>query len=154
MLVQSIKNVAILLGHTVVAVIGTALVTDVLWKLFRTHSVGGVIRKELILSFICSSAIGFLMYGMCRSRLGIWAWVLPTMWFALGMLSLLPSGGLWDQLSGADCVNGPNACRYFFLFTVPFVRSIAYSVGTLVGLRVLPTRTSNEAAPVTPLAGR
>jgi hypothetical protein len=134
MLGRFIKNVAILLGHTLIALVGTAFVSHWLWRLFYSNSAGGVIRKEWILSVACSSALGFLMYGMSRSRLGIWVWVLPTVWCVLGALSLLASGGWWYQLSGSDCVNRVTnlGCAHFFSYTVPFIRSIAYSIGTFV----------------------
>src|SRR5271169_509821 len=104
MLMQGIKSVAILLGHTVAAVIGTAIISTSLWKFFRTASAEGVIRKECILNLICAAAIGLMMYRAWHSRLGAWAWVAPALWFALGALSLLPSGDCWYQLSGSDCV--------------------------------------------------
>jgi hypothetical protein len=143
--VRIMKNVGILLGHTLVALLGTAILTNPLWRLFHSNSAGGVIRKEWILSVTCSSALGFLMYGMSRSRLGIWVWVLPTVWFVLGALSLLASGRWWYQLSGSDCVNRVTnlGCAHFFSYTVPFIRSIAYSIGTLVGVLALPAPISD-----------
>jgi hypothetical protein len=140
MLTRAAKSVAVILGHTVVAVIGTAIISTSLGKLFHATSGGGVIRKEWILSLICAAAIGLMMYRTWRSRLGVWAWVLPSALFALGVLAVYPSGNYWYQLSGSGCASTVSLaeCRYFFVFTVPFIRSIAYSVGTLLGLRVWP----------------
>ena len=136
--IKAVRSVVVIVGHTLVALIGTAIVSNLFWRFFQASSVGGVIRKEYFLSLVCSAALGALNYRTWHSRWGCWVWIVPTAWFCLGVVSLLPAGKVWYELSGAGCADNasPLACRYFFLFTIPFVRSIAYSVGTLVGSRV------------------
>ena len=142
-----IRNIGLYLGHMLTALIGTAILSTPIEKMSRSTSVAGILWKELILSIVCAGLIGFLVYRTWRSRIGIWVWILPAGWLALHILSslthphsaLTQSGGLWAQIFGFDCIErlAETRCRDFFLFTVPFIRSISYSLGTLVGIRLV-----------------
>lgn len=149
-----IRNVGLYLGHLLTALIGTAIVTTPLWKIHRSTSVAGVLWQEVIMSICCAGLIGFGAYMGWRSKVGAWIWIVPTAWFAFHALSvvslkqsqsvLAQTGGLWAQIFGFDCTDqaAVTYCRNFFEFTVAFVRSLAYSLGTLVGIYF--------AKPVTP----
>jgi hypothetical protein len=143
-----LRCIALYFGHLLVAVIGTAMITTSLGKMFHPKSLAGIISKEWVLSILCATVIGLLMYRTWRWRPAVWVWIVPAVWLAFGVLMLLPSAyshsvlvsgsGLWYQLSGSDCAHRVSqfGCRNFFLFTVPFIRSVAYSFGTLVGIRI------------------
>jgi hypothetical protein len=134
-LISILKKSAVLIGHTLVALFGTAIVSLAVGKFFPVTSVAGVVRKEWLLSAGCSMAIGALMYRTWRSRLARWVWVAPFLWFAFGALMLLPTGDVWRKLFALDhsIFSSPSEWRYFALFTVPLIRSIGYSIGTLLG---------------------
>jgi hypothetical protein len=126
--------------HTIVAILGTAILESAIWKAFRAHSLAAILWKEWILSLLCAAFIGFFMWRTWRGSAALWAWMLPGLWFAFMFLLALPAsqnpsalvgGGLWTQFSGAACDSGPRAlgCRNFFVITIPFVRGVAYSAG-------------------------
>lgn len=68
----------------------------------------------------------------------MWVWVLPTLWFGLNILLLMNRfGGAWYYLSGVACAEGfarPSSCTEWFFATIPFIRAVAYSLGTLAGM--------------------
>ena len=139
------RYMALHCGHLLVAVIGTAMITRSFGKLLHPRSVGGVIAGEWAMSIVCAAVIGLLMYRMWRWRPAIWVWIIPAVWLALGTFMIWPSahrqsvlgpgGGLWYEINGSACVNGirDRGCRTFFGFTIPFIRAVAYSIGTIAG---------------------
>jgi hypothetical protein len=49
---------------------------------------------------------------------------------------------LWNRLSGIACSNNsPAGCRNFFVFTVPLIRGISYSLGAYVSSVVSKTKS-------------
>jgi hypothetical protein len=57
------------------------------------------------------------------------------------------NNGVWYQFSGLGCGNGIRAleCRNFFLFTVPFIRGVAYSFGAFISERALSRKIKSDA---------
>ena len=144
-----LRSIGLYLGHLLTALIGTAILRFPLEKILRQRSISGVIWREWILSIVCAGLIGFLTYRTWRSKIGMWVWALPTAWFGFGVLMLLgtihaqsalsPNHGLWYEISGQSCAAGmvEIGCRVFFLCTIPLLRSTGYSVGTLIGWRLV-----------------
>jgi len=147
-----------LILHTMVAILGTAVLDTAFGKAFHPYSLAAILWKEWILSLACAAFIGFFMWRTWRVSAAMWVWVLPGFWFALRFLpalfaspqhSVLAGGGLWRQFSGAACDGGTRAlgCLNFLVFTIPFVRGVLYSVGALLASRVSKT----EVQPATNL---
>lgn len=146
-----LRNPALYVGHLLVALIGTAILAYPLQRMFYCHAVAAMVAREGIFNTVCGVAIGFGMYRTWRWRPAVWVWIVPTIWFAFGVLVVSSSthkqgsgGGLWYGISGLDCVNGLTSfgCRVSILFTIPFVRSVAYSTGTTLGVRAFGTPAS------------
>jgi hypothetical protein len=97
-----------------------------------------VVEKEWVLSIVCAAAIGLLMFRTWKWRPAVWIWILPTLWLGLHiLLTLNRFGGPWYYLSGVACAEGfarPSSCNEWFLATIPFIRTVAYSLGTLAGM--------------------
>jgi hypothetical protein len=151
-----LRKVGVLLGHLLVAWLGTAILTAPIARAYHPASVAGVLWRELILSIVGGGLIGFGMYRTWRSKIGAWIWTLPTVLFAFHALSvslissqsaLVPTNGLWYRMFGFDCVNQVSGmrCVPFFIFTIPLVRAVAYSLGTLVGVRFAKPPVSTVA---------
>ena len=149
-MVRSLKFVAALVVHTASAVIGTAVLESEIWRLFPSHSLAGVLWKEWLLGFACSGIIGFFVWRAWSSA-ATWAWLLPGLWFLLGLILLhnpnsgaFAGGTLWDRLSGIACNNkSPVGCRSFFAFTVPFIRGVSYSLGAYVSSVAKKTKSES-----------
>lgn len=155
-----LRNIGLYLGHLLTAVVGTAILTTPLERLFRGRTITGVVIREWILGIVCAGVIGFLIHRTWRSRIGLWIWILAALWFACGLLLRVPSansqsvfspgGGIWFEMSGLACHGGLSemGCRNFFLFTIPLLRAVGYALGTLVGIHLLsrrPDETSSAA---------
>jgi len=139
-MLKGLRFCGALILHTIVALFGTAVLETAIGKAFRPHSLAAVLWKEWTLSLLCAGFIGFFMWRTWRLGAATWVWVLPGVWFGLRFVlalfashspSALVGGGLWGQFSGAACDGGLRVlgCRNFFVFTIPFVRGVAYSVG-------------------------
>lgn len=148
-----LRNVGLYLGHLLTAVFGTAILTTGFGKLFRPASIIGVIWREWTLDILLAGLLGILAYRISRSRLALWVWILPGLWFGLRLLLIVPvvhsSQGqtrLWYEISGQDCVHRITdyGCVNFFAFTIPFLRALAYSVGTFLAIEVVGGRAEAE----------
>ena len=84
-----------------------------------------------------------------RNEAAKWAWVLPTAWFGLRLALVLGGGSSVYQLSGSGCAYGARSpdCLNFFLFTIPFMRGLSYSLGRLhfVGFSSIPRPTPHQS---------
>ena len=141
-----------LLG-TITAVFVTAILEGPLYRIVPTHTISTILLKEWCLDIGCAALFGFLAFRVWKSSSVTWVWVLPALWFFLGVLvhgfrrheSVLSGqsglGYFLNQFCGLDCSNGlrSEGCLDFFLFSVPFVRSIFFSIGGLVSCRTYKT---------------
>lgn len=146
MAVKLLRNIGLYLGHLLTAVVGTAILTSVFGMLFHPRSISEFVGKEWALSVVFASLLGFLAYHISKARVGTWVWVPAVAWFAFGFILLMPTTygqsalspnhGLWDSISGFACSEGVRAagCRTFFLFTIPLVRCVSYSIGMFAAM--------------------
>ena len=126
-----LKFSGLLLINLVVAVIGTAILDTAVRRAIPSHSVAAIVWKELFFSIVCAGLIGFGMWRTWRSSAAKWTWVLAAVWFLFCYLTIAGQGAVWGRLFGLGSESDLNApdVRSFFLFTVPLVRAVAYSVG-------------------------
>jgi len=146
-----IKQLGMFLLDTLIAVIGTVIVESPLWRMIPVHTIPSVIVKMWVLSLVCAALLGFAMYRTWNSNTAKRAWILPAAWFAFGLLvglgdphkSVLSTGRDWSGFSGIDCESGGHAegCSNFFMFTIPLLRSLAYSVGAILASQVLKSQS-------------
>ena len=127
----SLRFLGLLLLNVFVAVIGTAVLDTGFRNAIPPHTMSAVLWKETALSIICASFIGFGMWHSWRSEPAKWTWVIPSLWFVLGLLAI--GHGIWGRLSvsSASCL-GAAEMRSFFAFTIPLIRAVAYSVGVYI----------------------
>jgi len=142
---RALKFGGLLLVNLAVAVIGTAILDTALWRVISSHSVAAIVWKEFIFSIVCAAFIGFGMWRTWRNSAAKWTWILPAVWFAFGYLTIAGHGDVWGRLCGfgsGSVLSAPDV-RSFFLFTVPLVRAVSYSVGAYLSSLLYP-------APVVP----
>jgi hypothetical protein len=145
-MLRALKFGGLLLINVVVAIIGTAILETSIGRLFPAHSVVTVLWKEWILSITCAASIGFWMWHRWRRDAAKWTWVLPAVWFGGKFLLAIGSGAVGFQFSGTGWVNGNRLARWnFLLFTIPFVRGVAYSLGAYLASLVHATYRSTES---------
>lgn len=134
----ALRFIGLLLINVVVAVIGTAVLETTIGSAFHPHSLAGILWKEWSLSIGCATVIGFGMWRTWRSDVALWTWVLPAIWFAIKFILAVPKGSLLFQFSGEACVSGVRrvGCINWFVFTIPCIRSVFYSLGAYVSLMI------------------
>jgi len=137
---RGLKFGGLLLVNLALAVIGTAILETAVWRVISSHSVAAVVWKEFTFSIVCAAFIGFGMWRTWRNSAAKWTWILPAVWFALGYLTIAGHGDVWGRLFGfgSGSVLGAPDVRSFFLFTVPLVRAISYSVGAYLSSLLYP----------------
>ncbi len=156
------KFVFFLIVNVVIAVLGTAIPETIVGKLlFRPHSLSGVLWKAWTLNIVCAGCLGLAVHRIWKTSAAKWTWVLPSLWFLIRIVPALLSttnqsvfaanNGTWFQFSGLGCGNGirPLECKNFFLFTIPFVRAVAYSLGSGIS-GWMDSRTTNTASSAMP----
>ncbi len=149
-MLRALKFAGLVSLHFLFALIGTEIVETIINKAFHLNPLAALVWKEWALSIICAALIGFGMWRTWRNDAAKWAWLLPAVWFGDRLLSLYAkvhcSPWLWFQLSGMGC-NGTESieCINFVVFTVPFVRGLAYSVGAYVSSAVYVRQTRSSA---------
>jgi hypothetical protein len=139
---SGIRTWATVAVNTLIAVFGTAVAESPVAHVFRPQTGLGVIRREWITSVVVAGALGFLVQRSLKVGGGKWSWILPSVFFLLGVLLDFRSSAALGLFSGHDCAMdlGSIGCRDFLLFTVPFIRGLAYSAGAVLAGRPLLRR--------------
>jgi len=120
--------------HLLTAVIGTAVLEAMIAPAFHPRSFSSILWKEWALSLSCAAFIGFFMQRTWKHGITKWVWVLPTLWLVFGTFLVSRELGLWNEMTGRNCRITQWGCRDFYLFTIPFVRAVAYSIGAQVSI--------------------
>lgn len=139
-LIKSLKFLGAFVLSTLVALFGTAAVGLPISRALRAHTIAGIVGREWILSIVVAAGLGFFTWRSWKFAASRWVWVLPTLWFAFWFIlavsepsyhSVFVSKNLWTRFSGLECAEGPRApgCMNWLIFTLPFVRGAAFSIG-------------------------
>jgi|SRR5579864_139473 len=152
------RNLGMFVLETLFAVIGPAVVESPFDKIFRLHQGTTIVLRTWGFSIVCATLTAFFLYKSWRNATAKWVWILPGIWFALGVFAFRTSYSQsvlrdtsWAHFSGMTCSNlDLKACRDFFAFTIPFIRAVSYSCGTLLASQVygrpLPSHSLAEAS--------
>lgn len=129
--------------HSILALLGPAFIESVINKFVRASSATEIVMRAWIVGILCAFLTALFMATALRSRTALWVWILPLCWFAVGVLGASSGygqgvlrGSLTAHFSGLSCATtlDQKACRDFFAFTIPLVRSIAYSAGAFLSI--------------------
>jgi hypothetical protein len=148
--IRALKFCGLLTVNVCVAVFGTAVLESAVGSWHHPASISGVVLKTWFLSVLCAAAIGSSMWRAWGTSATKWTWLLPSIWFGLRAMTLLTRGSLWAQFSGAGCQNGMHdpGCLNFFVFTIPFIRGLSYSVGAYLLSLVSSHRVQSKDEPL------
>jgi hypothetical protein len=133
-----LRFLGLLLLNVLVAVIGTAILDTGMGKAIPSHTIVAVLWKETALSVVCAALIGFGMWWRWRSEAAKWTWVVPLVWFGFGAVAFAGRGIFGSSFISSLNNAGAAEVRSFFAFTIPLVRSIAYSAGAYISSFVYP----------------
>ncbi len=125
---------------TLFAVFGTAAVDAIFSRLYRPHSGTTAIVKAWSLDSTVAAVLGLILRYSRKDRMGTWAWLIPTTILICKALSYTSSfDAFFAHFSGRDCgieLQGIS-CTDFFIFTIPFIRGVAYSLASRLGSALL-----------------
>jgi hypothetical protein len=124
----------------------------------RTPLKSWMIEREWIAVTAGAFLAGFAMYQQLRSNRSRYAWVIPALWFCIGLLNYLHGDqifgpvagsryGIMSHFSGQACMQGDdlNSCRAFYAFTVWLLSGVAYSIGALFAAIAFPATTTIQS---------
>jgi hypothetical protein len=120
------------------AVLGTAIIESPISLSLKmvTHSPASFVIREWICSGILAALLGALAQRRWTSSTARWVWVGGVMWFLLGGAGH-QTGDAWRVFSGIACAEHRGfPCTVFWAFTVPLIRTVAYSTAALISLRI------------------
>jgi hypothetical protein len=144
--------------ETLTAVFVTAILEGPLYRAVPTHTISTILLKHWRLDIECAALFGFVTYRVWKSSSVVWVWVLPALWFVLGVLIhgfrrhasvLYGESGLgyfWNQFGGLDCSNGLNrgAVRISSSFRFPLFARSFFPLEALS--RLVPTNDRSRPA--------
>jgi hypothetical protein len=140
-LINSLKFLGALMLSTLLALFGTAAVASPISRALHPHTIAGVVEREWILSIVVAAGLGFFTWRSWKFAASRWVWLLPALWFGFRFILavsepsyhsvLVVHKSLWSRFSGLECAEGLRApgCLNWFLFTLPFIRGAAFSIG-------------------------
>ena len=139
-----IRNTLVWLLNAVVALFGTAVVEAAISRFFHPHTITDVLVRTYALSAAIAFVLGFFVYRQWKPSMARWVGLGGLCWFLLGAFLSVGRRSLWDQMSGTACEYGLQAigCRNWFVFTLPALRAVLYSLGALLCWRVAAHGTS------------
>ena len=140
-----LRNAGLYVAHLAVAVFGSMIVGSRVGRIIgwfiHERSMNGRVEQALILSVVYGVVLGFLVYWQWMWKAAIWLWIIPSIFFALASIAAQRlHGGWWYWVSGMACEHGEyNGCKDL-TFTILFLQSTGYSIGTLMASWLIPGR--------------
>jgi len=116
------------------AVFGTVVVESSLWFLFHSMKPREMIIAEDATSVTIAFLTGCVTYLRWRPVAAKWIWVAGLCWFsARAALVVISERSFRSEFSGIGCLNGltTSECVSWFEFTLPFLRTLFYSIGSI-----------------------
>jgi hypothetical protein len=134
------------------AMVGTAILETPFVHV--THPLGHSILREDCLSAATAFGLGVSVSRIWKSSLGQWIWIAGMAWFVVGATLIhfkqqLPAvwGGthttVFSQLMGWNCELDIRSCESWLTYTLPSLRVVLYSVGTICYLSWRRTGNKN-----------
>jgi hypothetical protein len=132
--VRFFRDVGEFLLNFVIAIIGTAIMESSLsQRLGHPHSVSEVLTRAWLFGPIIAALLGLFVGRRWFPKTAAWIWLLAAALFAFRALLYKASGAsvlnpFWGHFFAPDCLIDRHACTDFFVFTIPLVRTAAYSL--------------------------
>ncbi|HEY3926839.1 MAG TPA: hypothetical protein VGL89_00570 [Candidatus Koribacter sp.] len=147
----------IYIGELLTALFGTSFFDlGIREAIGKPHTLAAATLRELILSIVIASALGFISFWFWHYKTALWVWVMPVALLSLLILghpesnrSVLQAGSS-DTLSylGLDFsgVQSYAGYRMFYTVVIPTLRTLAYSGGALLAL-LIPRQSRKSYQP-------
>jgi hypothetical protein len=155
---RKVRAALALLLNTLVALLGVGLLTEA-GRMIPVHTIAGAVTRAWWMNIACGAIAGYVIARQWRTHTAAWAWVtagIVFVWMFLLQANLsasvlapgLPFAKTWAMFSGEGCSHGERGCILFRVFTLPFVRSAAYSAGAALFALFTPNAAPFTFAPI------
>lgn len=123
------------------AVIGPAVIIVPLRAAVPLQSTHSRIFEECCLSIFLAAALVVFCQRSWGRPVSKWVWIPATLLFAFGSVAFAGSdpksaffsdSNFWERFSGLDCGIDRWSCVDFYIFTVPLIRTISFSLAAYV----------------------
>ena len=147
---KSIRSIGMFFFNLAVATIGTKVAEDPFDHFihFSDRSKAAFLKADF-LTFSIAFVLGCFVYYKRHLTSAKWVWVAGVSWFGLrafGVLDGPPSTLLWE-MSKSRAVFGTDVFNDWGQYTLPLLRTIAYSAGAFCCFRLgYALRRNSEAA--------
>jgi hypothetical protein len=133
-----LREAGSLLLNLIAPVFGTALIEAPFDRLYHPHTLRAVLLKGYIFSAVFAFALGFFVFRRWKPGAAKWTALWGIGWFAVGVCLDVTHGSVWSRMSGTACSEGLRAahCMNWFIFSLPAVRTVFYSAGAWLCLRL------------------
>lgn len=131
-----VRRCAAFLANVLAAFIGTTVLESPISPLVKVfaHSAASMVIREWICSIALAALIGFSAQRRWKTNSARWIWVAGVLWLAFGLTQF---GDPWLTFSGIRCAEFRGyPCIAFWNFTVPLIRTIAYSIAAFLAARL------------------
>jgi hypothetical protein len=129
------KQSLLVISNTLIAIFGTAAVENTIGPIYRASSPQHDLWRLWLLDVVIAGCWGFVLQRFFKGRTALFVWVIPTMIFVpIVFTYALHWNNPVSHFSGRDCaieLRG-SPCQDYYLFTVPFIRSLSSSLIALV----------------------
>jgi len=137
--IKSLRIVGVYFLNLLLSTIGPAVVESPFVRFLHfSDRTGAPFLKADLLTAVAAFGLGYFVYHRWQPRLSKWVWLAGLCWFCQGALLPLDGGGrIFWEMSWNRFVYDPTSFYSWTGYTIPFLRTIFYSVGALCCSRIL-----------------
>ncbi len=128
-----IRAGALIVGHLLTAMLGTAILDSEIYHLFHPPTLAGSVRLEDGLSASIAFGLGYVVFYKWESRFSLWIWLIGAFWFGQQAIRAYFDPGLHGETIFWEFVSpkfgGRERLENWLTYTIPLVRTVFYSAG-------------------------
>jgi hypothetical protein len=108
---------------------------------FGRDSIHTAILRDELINALAAFGLGYFVYRTWRSAESKWVWIAGLCWFGqrairfwyeqrtFSVIHVYQGPSIYWEMSGSGCEFNYQSCSDFMVYTIPFLRTIFYSLG-------------------------
>ena len=136
--------------HLFVAVIGTAVLMEAIWKYIPSHSLIEKATLVDVLNGLVAVVLGYCghrlsAYHRWQSKASRWTWLAGACWFATAVAGTHPMR-VWEISGFGSVFPDYQVFSDWAVYTLPLIRTVLYSVGAFWSSWTMKTDSASRDA--------